>query len=103
MAAVATEEIDENTTARLTVYGSSSVASADLTSSFPNLDNTDLFINSITIGFDDISSISIDPVSLSIPSNTITTGWIWGLLFILIIPAALLIYGFVRWMHRRKL
>ena len=103
VAAVATEEIDENTTARLTVYGSSSVASADLTSSFPNLDNTDLFINSITIGFDDISSISIDPVSLSIPSNTITTGWIWGLLFILIIPAALLIYGFVRWMHRRKL
>ena len=36
-------------------------------------------------------------------TDSITTGGIWGLLFILVIPAALLIYGFVRWMHRRKL
>ena len=50
-----------------------------------------------------MSSISIEPVSLSVPTNTITTGGIWGLLFILVIPAALLIYGFARWMHRRKL
>ena len=45
----------------------------------------------------------MEPVSLLTPTNTITTGGIWGLLFILVIPAALLIYGFVRWMHRRKL
>ena len=54
-------------------------------------------------GFDDVSAISVEPVSLLTPTNTITTGGIWGLLFILVIPAALLIYGFVRWMHRRKL
>ena len=48
-------------------------------------------------------ALTMEPVSLLTPTNTITTGGIWGLLFILVIPAALLIYGFVRWMHRRKL
>ena len=70
---------------------------------FTNVDNVDLFIHSATVGFDDVSAISIEPVSLLTPTNTITSGGIWGLLFILVIPAALLIYGFVRWMHRRKL
>ena len=101
--AVATEETDGGDTARLTVYGSSSLIDASLTESFSNLDNLDLFLASATTGFEDVSSISIEPVSRSVPTNTITTGGIWGLLFILVIPAALLIYGFARWMHRRKL
>ena len=50
-----------------------------------------------------VEAISIEPVSLTTPSNTITSGGIWALLFILVIPAALLIFGFVRWMRRRKL
>lgn len=101
--AVATETIDDNITARLTVFGTTSLIDTGITSSFTNLDNTDLFISAALVGFDDISSISISPVSLSVPMNTITTGGIWGLLFILVIPAALLIYGFLRWMRRRKL
>ena len=101
--AVATEEIDEDTTARLTVYGADSLINSDIYNSFTNVDNVDLFIHSATVGFDDVSAISIEPVSLLTPTNTITSGGIWGLLFILVIPAALLIYGFVRWMHRRKL
>ena len=101
--AVATETIDDNITARLTVFGTTSLIDTGITSSFTNLDNTDLFISAALVGFDDISSISIPPVSLSVPMNTITTGGIWGLLFILVIPAALLICGFLRWMRRRKL
>ena len=101
--AVATEEISEDTTARLTVYGADTLINTDVTNSFTNVDNVDLFIHSATVGFDDVSAISVEPVSLLTPTNTITTGGIWGLLFILVIPAALLIYGFVRWMHRRKL
>ena len=93
----------EDTTARLTVYGADTLINTDVTNSFTNVDNVDLFIHSATVGFDDVSAISIEPVSLLTPTNTITTGGIWGLLFILVIPAALLIYGFVRWMHRRKL
>ena len=50
-----------------------------------------------------METISIEPVSLTTPSNTITSGGIWALLFILVIPTALLIFGFVRWMRRRKL
>ena len=101
--AVATETIDDNITARLTVFGTTSLIDTGITSSFTNLDNTDLFISAALVGFDDVSSISISPVSLSVPMNTITTGGIWGLLFILVIPAALLIYSFLRWMRRRKL
>lgn len=101
--AVATETIDDDTTARLTVYGSNSLINTDITSSFTNLDNIDLFMSSATAGFEDVSALSIEPVSLSTPINTITTAGMWGLLFILVIPAALLIYGFIRWMHRRKL
>ena len=33
-----------------------------------------------------LSAISVEPVSLLTPTNTITTGGIWGLLFILVIP-----------------
>ena len=101
--AVATEEIDDNIFTRLTVFGSSTLTDTDITSAFSNLYNTDLFVSALLTGFDDISAISIAPVSLSVPINTVTTGGIWGLLFILVIPAALLVCGFLRWMRRRRL
>jgi ABC-2 type transport system permease protein len=101
--AVATETIDDNKTARLTVFGSNSPISADIMNSFTNVDNTDLFMSAATCGFEDIAAINIDPVSLEAPTNTITTGGIWSVLFIFVIPAAVLIIGFVRWMRRRKL
>lgn len=100
--AAATEETD-NGTARFTVLGSDSLTSQDISSAFSNLDNGALFLAAVTAGFEDVESISIEPVSLATPSNTITSGGIWALLFILVIPAALLIFGFVRWMRRRKL
>ena len=88
---------------RLTVLGSDSLTNEDIAASFSNLDNSALFIAAVTAGFEDVEAISIEPVSLTTPSNTITSGGIWALLFILVIPAALLIFGFVRWMRRRKL
>ncbi len=101
--AVATEPIDDNMTARLTVFGSDSLCGDSVTSSFANVDNAALFMASVTAGFDDVSSISVEPVSLAEENNTVTTGGLWGLLFIFVIPAALLIFGFVRWTRRRKL
>lgn len=101
--AIATEAVDDNITARLTVYGSDSLINSDLTQNFTNIQNTDLFMSSATCGFQDISSINIGPVSLSEPTNTVTTGGIWAILFLFVIPVAVLIFGFVRWMHRRKL
>lgn len=101
--AAATEEIDDNITARLTVLGSGSLIDEEITSSFGNLGNLDLFLTAATAGMEEVTSLSIAPVSLTTPTNTITTGGIWALLFIFIIPGALLIFGFVRWMRRRRL
>jgi len=101
--AVATEQIDDNTTARLTVYGSDSLVNADILNSFTNIDNATLFVTSATVGMGDISSINIQPISLQDPTNTVTTGGLWSVLYIFVIPAAVLIFGLVRWMHRRKL
>lgn len=101
--AVATEELDDNISTRLTVFGSASLTDTGITSSFTNLDNEDLYVAALLAGFDDVSAISIASVSLSVPMNTVTTAGLWGLLFILVIPGVLLIWGFVRWMRRRRL
>lgn len=101
--AVATETIDDNITARLTVFGCDSLGGTTVTSSFTNVDNNALFLASITAGFKDVSPINIEPVSLAEENNTVTTGGLWGLLFIFVLPAALLVFGFVRWTRRRKL
>ena len=103
MGAVATEELDDNISTRLTVFGSASLTDTGITSSFTNLDNEDLYVAALLAGFDDVAAISIAPVSLSVPMNTVTTAGLWGLLFILVIPGVLLIWGFVRWMRRRRL
>lgn len=100
--AMATEEIDDGLTARLTVFGCVPVDTS-VTSTFTNLDNTPLFLQSIVCGFDDISNLSIEPVSLEDPTNTVTTGGLWALLFVFVIPLAAILFGFVRWMRRRKL
>lgn len=101
--ALATEKIDDSITARLTVLGSDSLTNTDITQSFTNLDNPTLFMKCATAGFQDVSSVVIPAVNLSDPVNTVTTGWLWAILFILVLPAAALIAGFVRWMRRRRL
>lgn len=103
VAATATEEIDDGITGRLTVFGSDSLINDAINSTFTNLDNLTLFTSAVTVDFDDISSLSIEPVSLETPTNTISTGGIWALLLIFLIPGALLIYGFIRWLRRQKL
>lgn len=100
--AVATEEA-EGGTARLTVFGCSNMISEQITGSFTNIANLDLFMNAATVGFDDITNLSIEPVSLQVSSNTITTGGIWSVLFVFVVPLAVLAVGFVHWMRRRKL
>lgn len=100
---LATEAIDDGITARLTVFGSSAPADESLIAQFPSLENLSLFVSAVTVGFDDVGGLDIAPVSLSTPSNTILTGGLWGLLFILVIPSALLIGGFLHWNRRRRM
>ena len=101
--AVATETTSDNTTARLTVFGSDSLVNEQILNTFTNVANTDLFMSAATVGFGDISKINITPVSLQDPTNTITAGGIWAILYIFVLPVAALVFGFVRWMRRRKL
>lgn len=68
------EEIDDGITGRLTVFGSDSLINDAINSTFTNLDNLTLFTSAVTVDFDDISSLSIEPVSLETPTNTISTG-----------------------------
>lgn len=88
---------------RFTVFGSASIIDDDFTSYYTNLMNLQVFMNSITANFDDVSNISIDSISLQTTYNTIANGSGIGAIFIGIIPVALLILGFLRWFGRRKL
>lgn len=98
LAAAATK--DES---RFTVFGSASIIDDKFTSYYTNLMNLQVFMNSITANFDDVSNISIDSISLQTTYNTIANGSGIGAIFIGIIPVALLILGFLRWFGRRKL
>ena len=101
--AMATEEVADGVTARLTVYGSNSLIDETINDAFTNLDNLTLFLQAATLGFDDVSTLAIEPVDLQTPANSISTGGVWALLFIFLIPAVLLITGVVQWIHRKKL
>lgn len=98
LAAAATK--DES---RFTVFGSASIIDDKFTSYYANLMDLQVFMNSITANFDDVSNISIDSISLQTTYNTIANGSGIGAIFIGIIPVALLILGFLRWFGRRKL
>ena len=98
LAAAATK--DES---RFTVFGSASIIDDEFTSYYTNLMNLQVFMNSITSNFDDVSNISIDSISLQTTYNTIANGSGIGAIFIGIIPVVLLILGFLRWFGRRKL
>ncbi len=88
---------------RFTVFGSASIIDDKFTSYYTNLMDLQVFMNSITSNFDDVSNISIDSISLQTTYNTIANGSGIGAIFIGIIPVALLILGFLRWFGRRKL
>lgn len=102
LAAAAEDTIDDETTAKLTVFGAASMIDDGITQSFTNLSNLQLFMNAVTLNFEDVSNITIEPKSLSVTYNTIQSAGMYAILFIGIIPAAVLIYGFVVWMRRRK-
>lgn len=103
LGAYADRVIDEEKTARLTVYTSNSIINEQLLTNYSNLGNAELFLGTVTAGFEDVTGIAIEPVSLELTYNTVTNQGFWGIWMVLVIPLGLLIYGFVRWMMRRKL
>lgn len=75
----------------------------DILDNFANVSNAELFLQAATAGMEDVSSFNIPAIDLTEPRNSVTTGGIWGLVLIVVIPVGLLACGFVRWLRRRKM
>ena len=79
-----------------------SMIDTNITSSFTNIENLTEFMNVLTSNFEDVDNISIPAKSLEESRNTFASTGIWSSLFIGIIPAVLLVIGFVVWIRRRR-
>jgi len=88
---------------RLTVYGSDSVISSQITDSFTNLANLRQFVSAVTADMKNVSQISVEAVSLTSARNTVPAAGTWSLLFAVILPLGTLIWGLIRSRQRRRL
>ena len=87
---------------QFTVITANSMIDATITDTFGTLENTTLFMNAVTNHFEDVENISIEAKSLGMTYNTVQHAGAFGMLFIFGIPAVTLVYGFVKWLKRRK-
>jgi ABC-2 type transport system permease protein len=85
------------------VITSPTLIDASITDSFHNISNLDIFMNVVKADLKDVSNISVEAKSLEVTYNTIKSAGLWSLLFIIVLPLAVLIGGFVFWFRRRKL
>ena len=74
-----------------------------ITEVFSNLTNLDIFMNAAVWNFEDVENVSIPSKSLEMTFNTISGSGTLSFIFILVIPAAVALVGFIVWMKRRKL
>jgi ABC-2 type transport system permease protein len=103
LGAVCEKSAEDGTTSRLTVFTTNTIINEQLISQYTNISNADVFINSVTANFEDVQNVSVDPVSLDVTYNTVSNQSFWGIWLVIIIPLVVLIYGFIRWIMRRKL
>ncbi len=93
----------DKTGGSLTVYASSSLISEAITGSFTSLGNVDMFVRTAKAGFKDTANTSIPAKNLAVSYNSVKNPMIWNVLFIFVLPALILIAGFVTWLRRRNL
>lgn len=98
----ASDENEELDSGRLTVLTVDSMIYDSITSQFTNIENLTEFMNILTANFDDTTNISIPAKSLEVSRNTFASTGIWSSLFIGIIPAVILVGGFIVWIRRRR-
>lgn len=97
LGATATEE-----ESRLTVITAPMMIDSQLTDTFTTVENLTLFMNAVTANFDDVENTAIEPKSLAVTFNTVQYAGGFSLLMIFGVPVIILIFGFARWMKRRK-
>ncbi|MCD8368473.1 MAG: GldG family protein [Clostridiales bacterium] len=98
------EEEDEEITSRFTVYSCPILLDDDVNSSYgDSIVNLQVFMNNLTAGFEEVSTISIASKSLEVTYNTSSNAGLWSLLYVAVLPLIFVVLGFFRWMKRRKL
>ena len=93
---------EETLESRLTVISAGSLIDQSITDTFPQLENTQLFMNAVTANFEGVQNLSIEAKSLGVEYNTVQHAGLFSLLMIFGIPAVVLIGGFVVWFRRRR-
>ena len=96
------EDRGEAMESRLTVISAASLIDQSITDTFPQLENTQLFMNAVTANFEGVQNLSIEAKSLGVEYNTVQHAGLFSLLMIFGIPAVVLIGGFVVWFRRRR-
>lgn len=94
------KDLDNKT--RLTVISAGSLIQSQITDSFTNLANTEIFMNAVTANFDETENISIPTKSLEITYNTVQNANTWGMLFIGVIPIGFIAIGLIIWIRRKR-
>ncbi len=92
----------EEKESRLTVISAGSLIDQSITDTFPQLENTQLFMNAVTANFDGVQNLSIEAKSLGTEYNTMQHTGLLSFFVIFGIPAVILIGGFVVWFRRRR-
>ncbi|MDN0061918.1 Gldg family protein [Mediterraneibacter glycyrrhizinilyticus] len=98
----AESDSEEAMESRLTVISAGSLIDQSITDTFPQLENTQIFMNAVTANFEGVQNLSIEAKSLGTEYNTIQHTGVLSLLVIFGIPAVILIGGFVVWFRRRR-
>lgn len=98
----AAEESAEAKESRLTVISAGSLIDQSITDTFPQLENTQLFMNAVTANFEGVQNLSIEAKSLGTEYNTMQHTGLLSLFAIFGVPAVILIGGFVVWFRRRR-
>lgn len=93
---------EEATESRLTVISAGSLIDQSITDTFPQLENTQIFMNAVTANFEGVQNLSIEAKSLGTEYNTMQHTGLLSFLVIFGIPAVILIGGFVVWFRRRR-
>lgn len=94
--------VAQEDSARFTVISAGSLISTEITDTFPQLENTKLFMNAVAANFDGTEDLSIEAKSLAPVYNTMQHAGFLSILVIFILPLGVLFGGFVVWMKRRK-
>lgn len=106
LAAIASEyvlnEDGEAVESRLTAYGTSYFVEESIISISPSLENNTVFMNAVMANFDGATNVSIEPKSMEETYNAVVDPYSYSILFLFILPASILLIGFVVWNLRRK-